>query len=152
MVWLAFFAVPSMRALSTLLHPESRLRRGLHGAALLIFAGIVAAGSVPGARAEVGTLASGLVLHSLAYAALAALWFLGAHGTPAQRALKAVLAVALMGAADEWVQSFLSYRSGDVRDWLVDVSAATVASGVLAALAAFAAQGQPARRVASRRR
>jgi len=139
-----------MPALSTLLYPASRVRRGLHGAALLTFAAIVAAGSIPGARAEVGTFASGLVLHSLAYAGLAALWFLGSQGSPVQRALKAVLAVALMGAVDEWVQSFLPYRSGDVRDWLVDVSAAIVASSVLAALATFVAPQRPA--PAARRR
>jgi VanZ family protein len=104
--------------------------------ALLIFTCIVIAGSVPGARAEVGEFASGLVLHSLAYAALATLWFLGSTGSGLQRALKAVLAIALMGAFDESVQHFLPYRSGTVHDWLVDVSAATVAAIILTALLA----------------
>lgn len=104
-------------------------------AALLIFAGIVIAGSVPGARAEVGEYASGIVLHGLAYAGLATLWFLGSTGSVLQRAFKAVLAVALMGAFDEGVQSFLPYRSGTVHDWLVDISAATLAATALALLA-----------------
>ncbi|MEW7850852.1 VanZ family protein [Massilia aurea] len=125
-----------MPALSTLLYAESRLRRAMHAAALLIFAGIVIAGSMPGARAEVGEYASGLVLHSLAYASLATLWFLGSSGSGLQRALKAVLAIALMGAIDEGVQHFLPYRSGTVHDWLVDVSAATVAATLLAMLVA----------------
>lgn len=127
---------PAMPALLPLLYAEPRLRRAMHAVALIIFAGIVIAGSVPGARAEVGEFASGLVLHSLAYAALATLWFLGSTGNALQRALKAVLAIALMGAFDEGVQHFLPYRSGAVHDWLVDVSAATVAATILAALLA----------------
>lgn len=125
-----------MPALSPLLYAEHRHRRAMHAAALIIFAGIVIAGSVPGARAEVGEFASGIVLHSLAYAGLATLWFLGSTGSTRQRALKAVLAIALMGAFDEGVQHFLPYRSGTVHDWLVDVSAATVAATALAALLA----------------
>jgi VanZ family protein len=146
---LAFYALPStpvsMPALSSLLQPSPEVRRALHALALLGLAAILVAGSIPGARAEVGTYASGVVLHGLTYAFLATLWFLGATGTPLQRALKAMLAIALMGAVDEWVQSFFPYRSGDVRDWLVDVSAATLASTVLALLATFAAAPQQAR-------
>ena len=139
MVTLTFAPSPShlaMPALLPLLYAEPRLRRAMHAVALIIFAGIVIAGSVPGARAEVGEFASGLVLHSLAYAALATLWFLGSTGSGLQRALKAVLAIALMGAFDEGVQHFLPYRSGAVHDWLVDVSADTVAATILAALLA----------------
>lgn len=134
-----------MPALSSLLQPEPNVRRALHGLALLALAGIVVAGSIPGARAEVGTYASGVVLHGLTYAGLATLWFLGSTGTPVQRALKAMLAIALMGAFDEWVQSFFPYRSGDIRDWLVDVSAATFASTVLAVLDTLAQARKPAR-------
>jgi VanZ family protein len=105
----------AMPALSPLLYAEPRHRRAMHAAALLIFTCIVIAGSVPGARAEVGEYASGIVLHSLAYAGLATLWFLGSTGSTLQRALKAVLAIALMGAFDEGVQHFLPYRSGTVR-------------------------------------
>jgi len=132
-----------MPALSTMLHPEPKIRHALHVLALVLFAGILVAGSVPGARAEVGNFASGIVLHSLSYAFLALLWFVGASGSPALRAAKAVLAIALMGATDEMVQSFLPYRSGDVRDWLVDASAAVVASGVLAVLATLSPQAAP---------
>lgn len=127
-----------MSLLTILLRPDPKIRLALRVLALLVFAGIVAAGSVPGARAEVGEYASGLVLHSLAYAFLATLWFLASTGTPAQRALQAVLAVAAMGAIDEGVQSFLPYRSGDVRDWMIDVTAASVASTALAVLATLA--------------
>lgn len=140
-----------MPALSTLLQPEPHIRRALHAAALLALVGIVVAGSVPGARAGVGEYASGVVLHSLTYAGLAALWFLGSAGTPLQRALKTMLAIAVMGAIDEGVQSLFPYRSGDVRDWLVDVSAATVTSTVLAVLATLAPTPQVVRPAAARR-
>ena len=120
-----------MPALTSLLF-DSRRGRAMQACALVLFAGVVIAGSVPGARAEVGEYAPGYVLHGATYAFLALLWFLGSSGNAATRALKAVLAIAMMGAVDELVQSFLPYRSGDVRDWLVDVTAATLASTLLA--------------------
>jgi hypothetical protein len=104
-------------------------------AAILMYLTIITVGNIPGARADIGTYAPGAVLHSIAYAVLAALWFVGSAGSPLARAVKAVLAVALMGACDEFIQSFFPYRGADVRDWAVDVAAAVVASTVLARLA-----------------
>jgi VanZ family protein len=71
------------------------------------------------------------VLHSIAYAVLAFLWFTGSAGSAAARAAKAVLAVAVMGAGDEFVQSFFPYRGAAVGDWMVDCAAALVTSTVL---------------------
>ncbi|WP_338771381.1 VanZ family protein [Massilia sp. METH4] len=102
--------------------------------AMTLFALIVIIGSIPGARADAAEVASGIVLHSCAYAVLAFLVFTGSTGTPAQRAPKAVLTIAAMGAIDELVQSFLPYRHGAVGDWLVDCSAAIVTSTMLWAL------------------
>lgn len=120
-----------MPALTSLLF-DPRYGRLLHLVAFVLFTGVVIAGSIPGARAQVGEYAHGWVLHGGTYAFLASLWFFGSSGTAPARALKAVLAIALMGAADELVQSLLPYRSGDVRDWLVDVTAATLISTLLA--------------------
>lgn len=133
-----------MPVLSTLLQPDQKIRNAVRAIALAAFAVVVAAGSIPGARAEVGEYATGVVLHSLTYAFLTALWFLASAGSPLQRALKAMLAVALMGAIDEGIQSFLPYRSGDVRDWMVDVTAATFAATVLAVLATLAPKPEAA--------
>lgn len=105
-------------------------------AVLAIYAAILVMGSVPGARAEIGMVASGVVLHSLAYGGLAALLFGGVRGMPGSRAAKAVLGVMVMGAGDELVQSFLPYRNGNPADWVVDVSAAVVVSLILWRLAA----------------
>ena len=121
---------PSLSSL--LLHP--RLRRLCLVAAILMYLTIITTGNIPGARADIGQYAPGAVLHSIAYAVLACLWFVGSHGTPLARAGKAVLAVALMGALDEYIQSYFSYRSADLRDWAVDCAAALVASGLLGRL------------------
>jgi VanZ family protein len=111
-----------------------RVRLLLLSCAIAIYLAILIAGSIPGARANIGHYATGPVLHSTAYAVLAALWFFGSTGSLAARAGKAVLAVAVMGAGDEFVQSFFPYRGADVRDWAVDCSAAIVTSGLLCLL------------------
>ncbi|VXB30212.1 VanZ family protein [Massilia sp. 9I] len=123
-----------MPAFLSLLLLDPRLRSARIKAALLLYAGVLVAGSIPGARAEVGEFAPGVVLHGFTYAFLALLWFLGSTGSGPVRAAKAVLAIALMGAGDELVQSFLPYRNGDVRDWMVDVTAAVLTSTLLAVL------------------
>ena len=110
---------------------DPRLRTLRYGCAIAMFVAIVIAGSIPGARAEVGHYAPGVVLHSLAYATLALLWFTASRGSAAARSLAAVAAVAVMGAIDESVQSLFPYRGADVHDWLVDVSAAIVTCAVL---------------------
>lgn len=99
--------------------------------ALLMYAAILIMGSIPGARAEIGYVASGFVLHAIAYGSLAFLIFTGSSGSAARRALKAVATVALMGAADELVQSMFPYRGAAVGDWLVDCGAAVLTAGVL---------------------
>lgn len=109
-----------------LLHP--RLRIACLSCAAIMYLAIVVAGNIPGARADIGVYAPGVVLHSMAYSALAFLCFLGSTGTPAARAVKAVLAVALMGAGDECIQSFFPYRGAAVGDWAVDCGAAILVS------------------------
>lgn len=132
-----------MPAFLTHLLLDPTLRCARLKTALLLYAGILVAGSIPGARSEVGAYAPGVVLHGLTYAFLAALWFLGSTGSGPLRAAKAVLAIALMGAGDELVQSFLPYRNGDVRDWMVDVGAAIVATTVLAVIVPRQAPARP---------
>jgi VanZ family protein len=120
--------------LLSLLVPDTKQRKQRFAAALLIYAAILIVGSIPGARAEIGHFATGPVLHSLAYAFLTFLIFTGSNGNAWTRALKAVLIVALMGAGDEFVQSFVPYRGAAVSDWLVDCAASLVTSAVLWAL------------------
>jgi VanZ family protein len=124
-----------MPALLYLLVLDPKLRKLRYGCALMIYTAILMLGSIPGARAEIGRVASGMVLHSLAYAVLTFLVFTGSSaGSGRSRALKAILTVALMGAGDELLQSFFPYRGAAVSDWLVDCNAAIVTSALLWAL------------------
>ena len=131
MVSLSF--LPFRIAMPSSLHPllhrlllDPRLNKLRYAAAIALYLSIVIAGSIPGARAGIGHSAPGVVLHGLAYAALALLWFTASRGTAASRSIAAVLAVAVMGALDEFVQSFFPYRGADIRDWMVDCSAAVL--------------------------
>jgi VanZ family protein len=102
--------------------------------AIILYLLILIIGSLPGARADVGEYASGVVLHSAAYAVLTYLLFSGSPGTRLQRALKSVLTIMLMGALDECVQSFFPYRHASAGDWLVDCNAAVMTALVLTLL------------------
>jgi len=108
-----------------------RLR--LYGAFILYFL-MVGIGSVPGTRQNIGEVASGLILHSLAYAGITLLLFTGLDAALWRRSVFTFLIVAGMGALDEYIQSFFPYRNGAVRDWYVDVSASLLmlsVSGVI---------------------
>ncbi len=120
-----------MPAAPSLLLSTPRLRLACRAAAIFMYLAIVIAGNIPGARADIGHYAPGVVLHSVAYAILTLLCWLGSTGSPAARAVKAVLAIALMGAGDEFIQSFFPYRGADVRDWAVDCGAAVLVSLLL---------------------
>ncbi|WP_019140803.1 VanZ family protein [Noviherbaspirillum massiliense] len=99
--------------------------------AFILFFLIVAVGSIPGARAEIGEVASGLALHSAAYATLTYLLFSGMNGGVFRRAILSLLIIAVMGAIDEGVQSFLPYRGAALGDWLVDVTSSLLAGLLL---------------------
>jgi VanZ family protein len=109
----------------------SSLSRLRYWTAIVLYLLILILGSIPGARQDIGEVASGVILHSLAYAGLAFLIFTGSKGSLPVRAVKAVLTIALMGALDEVVQSFFPYRHGAVSDWLVDVNAAVLTAGFM---------------------
>ncbi|HJU99445.1 MAG TPA: VanZ family protein [Burkholderiaceae bacterium] len=110
---------------------HARLR---YWSALVLYLLILVLGSIPGARSDIGEVASGVVLHSCAYAGLTFLLFTGGTGGIMARAIKAALTIAAMGALDEYVQSFFPYRHAAVSDWLVDCTAAVVTASVLALL------------------
>ena len=120
-----------MRSLLSLLILDDRLRALRYRAAWLVYAAIVLMGSIPGVRADMGQVASGFVLHSLAYGGITFLLFTGSTGLARQRALRAIATVAVMGAVDELVQTFLPYRRGALSDWLVDCNAAILTAGLL---------------------
>ncbi len=119
--------------LTKLFLSDAHARLRFWGAIVLFILNCIV-GSIPGMRAEAAQYASGVVLHSSGYSFLAFLLFTGCQGVPAQRALKAVLGIAIMGAVDEFVQSFFPYRHASVNDWLVDIAAAVIAATLMWAL------------------
>lgn len=123
-----------MSAILSLLILDQKLRKLRYYSAWFMYATIVIIGSLPGARAELGAYASGFILHSLAYAILTFLIFTGSTGSSRRRALAAVLTVVVMGAVDELIQNFFTYRGAAISDWLVDCSAAILAAALLWAM------------------
>jgi VanZ family protein len=115
--------------IQTLFGPTWRPARLRAGFAL--YALILILGSVPHARAEVGLFASGLVLHSTAYAIITFLLATGIDRRPLSRSMRAFLIVVAMGAIDECVQSFFPYRTAAVSDWLVDCGASFIMTSLL---------------------
>jgi VanZ family protein len=110
---------------------SSKFQRLCNTGAIAVFLAIVVIGSLPGARDGLGKFASGVVLHSVAYAILGLLTFIGGNGSGTKRAFWTVLKVAAMGAIDEGVQSLFPYRTAALGDWLIDVTAGVVISFML---------------------
>lgn len=117
-------------SLSLLFLSDAHARLRFWSANILFLLNVVI-GSIPGTRAAAAEVASGVVLHSCGYSVLAFLLFTGCQGSPLQRAGKAVLGIAIMGALDEYVQSFFPYRHGSVNDWVVDMLAALVTASLM---------------------
>jgi VanZ family protein len=115
-----------MRTLLFILFFAPSLQKQRYRCAIALYLVILALGSVPGARQDIGEYAPGILLHFAAYAGLTLLLFGGSDGTRLQRGIKSVATIMAMGALDELVQSFLPYRHGAVSDWLIDCSAAIV--------------------------
>ncbi len=137
----------AMSALFSLLVLDERWRALRYRCAWLVYAAIVLMGSVPGVRAEMGNVASGIVLHTLAYGGITFLLFTGSAGSGRTRAVRSIGTVVLMGAFDELVQSFLPYRRGAVSDWLIDCShdvrfAVGIVAGTASALAVKQTSGR----------
>ncbi|MEN3297560.1 MAG: hypothetical protein V7642_6813 [Burkholderiales bacterium] len=120
-----------MRRLLALLVFDPHYRKLEFRAAFILYLAVLVFGSLPGARAEIGNYASGLLLHALTYSVIALLLFSGANGSPGVKALKAFAIVVVMGAIDECVQSFFPYRTAAISDWLVDICAAFITSVLL---------------------
>jgi len=113
-----------MRTLLTRFIYDKQFEPFMFRAGLALYLAIIIIGSIPGARHDIGEVASGLVLHFVAYSCIAFLLACGASGDITTKAVKAFYMVAAMGALDEGIQSLLPYRNGAVTDWMVDITAA----------------------------
>ena len=101
-----------------------------HAAFILYFL-ILVLGSVPHARAEIDYVASGVILHSLAYSVITYLLVTGSNGSGLATSIRAFLIVVVMGAFDEYVQTFFPYRNAAISDLLVDSGASFVTAVLL---------------------
>lgn len=119
-----------MRSLIALIS-DSTYRKLAIRAAFLLYAAVIALGSIPGARADIGELASGLTLHLSTYSVIALLLFFGTRGNAWRKACVSSLIIVAMGAVDECVQSFFPYRGASFVDWFVDINAGLFTSAVL---------------------
>ena len=120
-----------MRALIANIFLVPKFQRLSYRCAIALYLLILILGSIPGARADIGHYAGGVVLHFVTYSILALLLFSGNKGSRSARALKSVLTIMAMGAFDAYVQSFFPYRSANVMDWTIDVSAGIVIATLL---------------------
>ncbi|MGQ0639975.1 MAG: VanZ family protein [Gemmatimonadaceae bacterium] len=100
-------------------------------AALVWTAVILAVNSVSVTNVAVPTFAGADKLTHAAMYALAAFAWRSSIRSPSETASwLVVLAIAILGAIDEWHQLIVPGRSADVRDWLADVCGALVGVGV----------------------
>jgi VanZ family protein len=132
-----------MRSFLKLLAFDPRYQKLKFRCALLLYLMVIVLGSIPGARTDIGEYASGLVLHASTYSVITFLLFGGTSGGAWSKACKAVFIIAMMGAFDEYVQSFFSYRTSSIHDWYVDISAAIITSFVLWLLWPRVSGGRP---------
>ncbi|MBB1628809.1 hypothetical protein A9974_26565 [Achromobacter sp. UMC71] len=90
-------------------------------AAAAFFLTLVTVGNLPGLAADMSATFGDKRLHLAAYACLTLLVYASVRRRPG---LTALLAVTVLGALDEWIQSFFAYRQADLLDLLADISAA----------------------------
>lgn len=115
-----------------LVTPLPRWRQWLPPLALLLYGLILTLGNMRGMDEQLLPDASDKLIHGLAYGGLAALLFVGLRAPASQRALQIVALIAVLGAIDEFIQSFMPHRDADILDWTADVLGAAAVCAVLA--------------------
>lgn len=93
---------------------------------------LVALGSIPGAADSLSQRYGDKLLHTLAYGVLAVLYFQAYRGSKLARSSATVATIALLGALDETLQSFLPYRNASLADWCFDVASALLIVALMA--------------------
>lgn len=112
--------------------PLSRWRRWLPPLALCLYLAILVIGNIRGLGEQLFPDTSDKLLHATAYGGLAALLFIGLRWPAWPRALAIIGLIAVLGALDEFIQSFMPHRHADVADWVADVAGAIAVCSVLA--------------------
>jgi VanZ family protein len=118
-------------------------------AAALFFSLMIAIGAIPGEARTLSALIDDKLLHFAAYGFQSGLVFQSLTGSVPGRALRTLLLIAVLGALDEILQSFMPYRNADILDWLFDVLAALWTIALLLVLRAAHVRRHAARTVNS---
>lgn len=92
---------------------------------------MVGIGSIPGEADALSARYGDKLLHTLAYGFMTALCFNALLAPPVVRAVATVAVIALLGVADEAIQSHLPYRNASLTDWCFDIGAAALVTAVL---------------------
>ena len=93
-------------------------------AASAFFILLVALGSVPGAADTMSARYGDKLLHTLAYSVMSVLYFHAYRGSKLARSSGTLATIALLGALDETIQSFLPHRNASLADWCFDMASA----------------------------
>lgn len=114
------------------MHWRVQWRRHWLLALLGFFVVMVMIGAIPGQAQALSARAGDKLLHLLAFGFMTLLCHLAIRAAPVPRALLVVAIVALLGLADESLQSLLPYRNASALDWCFDIAAAAIVSTLLA--------------------
>ncbi len=109
-------------------------RPWLFSVLLLFFALMVGIGALPGEAESLSARFGDKLLHVLAYGLMAVICFHVPRAGPWPRAAFTLGMIALLGLADEAIQSLLPYRNASLSDWWFDIGTAAVVASALALL------------------
>lgn len=101
---------------------------------LVFFACMVGIGAVPGEAESLSARFGDKLLHVLAYGLMSALCFHIPRAGLGARIGFTLGMIALLGLADEAIQSLLPYRNASLTDWWFDIGSAAIVASVLALL------------------
>ena len=114
--------------------PDVLWRPRLLAFLLLFFALMVALGALPGEAESLSARFGDKLLHALAYGMMATICFYVPRTSAAIRVVFTLGVIALLGLADEAIQSLLPYRNASLSDWWFDIGTAAIVASVLALL------------------
>ncbi len=101
------------------------------GALALFFLLMVAGGSLPGEADMLSARFGDKLLHMLAYGFMTVLCFFAVIAPPLHRIAVTIGVIALLGLADEAIQSLLPYRNASLLDWCFDIGIAMLVTLLL---------------------
>ena len=125
---------PYPLVLRLVFNPTPDVQRQLLRLAALFYTSMIVLGALLSTPPDPLRDTNDKLLHLTAYGVLACLLYFGLSVRPRLRAIVVVLAIAVLGAIDEIIQSQFPHRNADPMDWLTDVVASIIVCAVLGAV------------------